>query len=222
MAGPKKIPKSIQQTIDEALTEMEKAIGMALIDSATAAAISGDATAQQAIAGKISWKLVDKAALALMKNYAAEIARGGSTIDGKFVPWLSDSTTATREKLVTLIEEAINSGIGLGVKEGPNGYPKNTLADQLKDLFAERKSHASTVARTEVSRIRNDAAFGRYVSAGVERVEVTGPDDDLTCDECGLVVGEVFDINEAPYIPVHPNCRHGLAPKIEIPGKGET
>ncbi len=223
---PKRIPKSVQQTIDEALAAMQEEIGEVLVKHGADAAIAGDAAAQMAIAGRVSWDLVDKAALGLMKEYAANVAKGGSIctvtdeagqVSREFVPWLEDSTKATRDKLTELIEQTIQNGQGLGAKEGPEGYQPGSLADQLKDLFDERKSHAATVARTEMSGIRNDAAFNRYLKAGIEKVRVTGPDDDLTCDECGLVVDEVYPIDGAPWIPIHPNCRHGLAPVVEDP-----
>jgi SPP1 gp7 family putative phage head morphogenesis protein len=220
------LPRTVQQTIDEALAEMQREIGEVLVKHAADAAIAGDAGAQKAITGTISWDLVDRAALGLMKEYAANIAKGGSICtvkneEGKtsreFVPWLEDSTKSTRDKLAELIQQAIEGGQGLGVKEGSAGYQPGTLAEQLKDLFNERKSQAATVARTEMSGIRNDAAFARYVEAGIEQVEITGPDDDLTCEDCGLIVGEVYDIADAPYIPDHPNCRHGVAPVVPAP-----
>jgi len=219
------LPKTVQQTIDEALAAMQEEIGEVLIKHGADAAIAGDAAAQMAIAGKVSWDLVDQAALGLMKEYAANVAKGGSLCTvtdeaGKtsreFVPWLEDSNLKTRDKLTELIEQAIQGGQGLGAKEGPEGYQPGSLADQLHKLFDERKSHAATVARTEMSGIRNDAAFNRYVKAGIRKVQVTGPDDSED-EDCQLVAGEIFDIEDAPYIPIHPNCEHGLAPVVEDP-----
>jgi len=72
-------------------------------------------------------------------------------------------------------------------------------------MFDERKSHATMVARTEMNKIRNDAAFSRYQDAGVEEVEVVGSDVN-PCEECEELRGVVYKVTDAPYLPIHPNC----------------
>jgi SPP1 gp7 family putative phage head morphogenesis protein len=219
----KRLTKEQQRAIDDALDELEEAEKRALLKHGAAAALAADAAAQQEIAGAVAWHLANTAALRLLDGYRAELDRGGSmctvqrpdgTTAREFVPWLNDADRATREKVADIIAEHLEAGGTLGRIEGSQGYQRGSLADKLSAVFSERKSHAATVARTEMSRIRNDAAWNRYKEAGVGKVKIIGPDDDLTCDDCGLVVGEVYDIDEAPYIPGHPNCRHGISPVV--------
>lgn len=217
------IPKTVQRTIDEALADMEREIGEVLVRHATDAAIAGDVAAHADIGLKISWDQVNKAALELMREYRAGIARGGSTVavlqdDGttkrEFVPWLKNQTDEVRTRIGELIQETIEQGGSLGAKEGSQGYQPGSLAEKLSEYFDQRKSHAATVARTEMSRIRNDAAFNRYVDAGIEEVDIIGGDD--PCSDCQVLEGR-YRIEDAPDLPAHPNCTHGAVPVVEVP-----
>lgn len=208
------LSKAAQKKIDDALLDLEKETGNILIKHAADAAIVGEVAAQKAVFGKVSWNQVDKAALKIMESYTREIVRGGSTCavlkpDGsrvpEFVPWLKDTSSENQNKLTDLIEAAIKNGQGLGRKEGSLGYQPGSLGEALSTMFDERKSHATMVARTEMNKIRNDAAFTRYRDAGVEEVEVVGSDVN-PCEECEELRGVVYKITDAPYLPIHPNC----------------
>lgn len=225
-----KISKAAQKKIGDALAELEQETGKALIRHATDAAIAGDVAAQQALGGRISWQQVDQAALKQMESYTREIIRGGSTCavkmpDGsrsqEFVPWLKESTVADQNKLTDLIEQAINNGQSLGRKEGSLGYQPGSLGEALSTMFDERKSHATMVARTEMNKIRNNAAFSRYQDAGIEEVEVVGSDVN-PCEECEAIRGIVYKMADAPYLPVHQNCTDGLSPVLRVPGEASA
>lgn len=221
-----KIPAAAQKKIDEALADLEDESGKILIKHATDAAIAGDVAAQSALRGRISWQQVDQAALKQMQAYTREIVRGGSTCSVKqpdgtrsqeFVPWLKDSTTADKNKLTDLIEPAIQNGQSLGRKEGSLGYQPGSLGEALSTMFDERKSHATMVARTEMNKIRNDAAFSRYRDADVEKVEIVGSDVN-PCEECLEIRGVVYAIADCPYLPIHPGCTDEAIPVIDVPG----
>lgn len=225
-----KLSKAAQKKIDDALAELERETGDILITHAGDAAIVGEAAAQKAVFGKISWNQVDKAALKIMESYTREIVRGGSTCavlqpDGsrvqEFVPWLKDSTVADQNKLTDLIEQAIRNGQSLGRKEGSLGYQPGSLGEALSTMFDERKSHATTVARTEMNKIRNDAGFSRYQDAKVERVEIVGSDVN-PCEECIDIRGIVYAIADCPYLPLHPGCTDIVIPVIDVPGKASA
>jgi SPP1 gp7 family putative phage head morphogenesis protein len=212
------LPPTIQLTLDDIFTALEKDMVKVLVQNATDAAIAGDAGAQSRLTGVIRWDQVNKAALALVEQYAEDVKRGGSlctvtredgSIGQEFVPWLRDYSTGAKANLVILIEEHIESGEGI-----------TDLTKKLEPFFNSMKGHAETVARTEMSRIRNDAAVGRYVKAGVEKVEyLVGPEP---CEICDPDAGKIFPMADAPYLPRHPRCCCGYAPSIDIPGKEEA
>lgn len=207
-----------QAALDEYFAEFEKAVAKALVSGAEIAAAAGDALAQSRLVGGIRWDQVNRAALALVTQYAKDVARGGSlctvrrddgTTAQEFVPWLRDYTETARNALVDLVEEHIASGQGVGA-----------LADTLEPVFDSMKGHAETIARTEMSRIRNDAAFGRYLKSGVDRVEyLVGPEP---CEICEPFAGTIFAVNDAPWLPQHPRCVCGFAPVIDVPPDEET
>jgi SPP1 gp7 family putative phage head morphogenesis protein len=207
------IPDELWDEINDALYEMERGTADVLIRRGTDAAIAGDVDASERLGLSVVWTQVNKAALDLMKSYSEEIMRGGSSCTKvlesgetirEFVPWLEDATQAARDSLVSLVRETILEGGGLGAKEGPYGYQPGSLADKLSQFFDARKSQASTIARTEMSRIRNDAAIARYVKSGVDRVEYLVGDS--PCEICDPYAGNVYALEDAPYLPQHPNC----------------
>lgn len=220
------IPDEIWDEINDALYEMERGTADTLIRHGTDAAIAGEVDATTRLGLAISWDQVNKAALDVMTTYTEEIKRGGSSCTKvletgetirEFVPWLEDATQAARDSLVALVRETILEGGGLGAKEGPYGYQPGSLADKLSVFFTARKSQASTIARTEMSRIRNDAAINRYISAGVDRVEYLVGDS--PCEICDPYAGEVFPLEDAPFLPQHPNCECGYAPIVTARGE---
>lgn len=222
MPPKKRLTKEQQRAIDDALDELEESTKATLVRNAATAATAADAAAQQRLFGRIAWELVNQAALDLVAGYRDELARGGSlctvqhpdgTSSREFVPWLSDQTDATRQKVADIVAEHLEAGGTLGRIEGSQGYQPGTLSDKLSDIFAERKSHAAAVARTEMSRIRNDAAWNRYKKAGVEKVRYLG--GPAPCDICLPDVGDVFAIDDAPWIPRHVNCVCGLSPVFD-------
>ena len=90
----------------------------------------------------------------------------------------------------------------------------NQLTRRVKDVTDFGTNRAEMIARTETMRAVNSAARDRYQQAGVEKVEWLTAWDDRVCPECEDLHGEIFDLGDAPDLPVHPNCRCTLAPVI--------
>lgn len=183
-----------------------------LVESGTKAYIQGDLKAQKALDLKLSFNLVNKDALKYIKEYKKDLEKGGGMIQGKWVPWLQNMAEEDRRRIGAIIEEAYKKGTPTGVKERlkGSGYPKNSLAYQLQEYFNMRKSHAATVARTEIARIQSHGSVNRYQKQGVSKVIwlVFNP-----CPICSPYARRVFEIDKVPYeVPRHPNCRCALAP----------
>lgn len=203
----------LPKEVDAALASYQEKIGRALLRRAAAAGVAGEVAAHKSLHLPVRWDQVNQAALDLVEGYRGELARGGSMVtvrgdDGKtsraFSPWLTDGTAALRQGIADLIEQSITDGTA----------PAD-VARSLRDLFDVERSRAETIARTEMSRIRNDAAFGRYLKNGVGRMKYLGGPE--PCEVCQPYIGETYDADEFPYLPQHPRCVCGAAPVIEVP-----
>lgn len=94
------------------------------------------------------------------------------------------------------------------------GETVNLLTRRIKEVSDFGKNRSVLIARTETMRAVNSAAKDRYERNGVEKVEWLAAWDDRTCPECESLNGKIFNLGEAPDLPVHPACRCTLAPII--------
>lgn len=93
------------------------------------------------------------------------------------------------------------------------GKSPNKIKAQLARDFDTAYYNADRLIRTEASHIYNTAAKEGYKAAGVERVEMLAEDD--CCEECAALAGE-YNINSAPLLPIHPNCRCCYIPVVSF------
>lgn len=96
-----------------------------------------------------------------------------------------------------------------------NGETINQLAKRVKVATDFSRNRAITIARTETLRVGNEAAVERYKSHGVEQVEYIAASDDVTCEECESLNGNIYELGSEPDLPIHPNCRCTYAAVIE-------
>ena len=108
----------------------------------------------------------------------------------------------------TNVKRAITSGLQAG--ETINGITK-----RIREVTPMARNKAITIARTETLAAGNAAAKERYQLAGVEMVEWVAAYDDRVCPECESKHGNTYPIDEAPELPVHPNCRCTLVPLMK-------
>jgi SPP1 gp7 family putative phage head morphogenesis protein len=90
------------------------------------------------------------------------------------------------------------------------------IAKRIREVTGLAKNKAITIARTETLRAGNSASVDRYKRVGVTKVEWVTALDDRLCEECESLHGEIFDMDNIPDLPVHPNCRCTVVPIIEI------
>ena len=96
------------------------------------------------------------------------------------------------------------------------GETINQLTRRVKSVTGKSTSKAITIARTETLAAGNAAAKERYQNAGVEMVEWVAAYDDRVCPECEGKHGNTYPIDEAPELPIHPNCRCTLVPLVTV------
>ena len=87
---------------------------------------------------------------------------------------------------------------------------------KLMEDFSVAYSDASRLVRTEAAYVRNQAALTRYRQNGRRKVRwITGKSDGRECAICRERGGKEYDIDAAPRLPAHPNCRCCYAPVVE-------
>ena len=87
---------------------------------------------------------------------------------------------------------------------------------RLMEDFSVAYSDADRLVRTEAAYVRNQAALTRYRQNGRRKVRwITGESDGRECAVCRERDGKEYDIDAAPRLPAHPNCRCCYAPVVE-------
>lgn len=120
----------------------------------------------------------------------------------------SSRVWANSDKIAQRIGQDISTLITLGKN------PTDIKAAIKHDLNVGYRE-ADRLVRSEANHVYNEAAKVSYRAAGVQKVELLIEDDGGQCDECNALAG-LYDIDSAPILPVHPNCRCCLAPVIDL------
>lgn len=85
---------------------------------------------------------------------------------------------------------------------------------QLRHDLSVSYHEASRLVHTESAHIYTEASKEAYKQANVAEVEYLAEDD--CCDQCEPYRHKVFALDNAPMLPIHPNCRCCLAPVIDL------
>ena len=131
-------------------------------------------------------------------------------------PWsgkrYSDRVWTNATKLGTDMRKHMEDMLVLG--KSPSAVKRQLMAD-----FGVSYEVADRLVITETSNAYNTAAMNSYRKAGVKQVRwVIGPAEGL-CERCrtySLENGGIYDIDDAPHIPVHPRCRCRWVAVVDI------
>lgn len=109
---------------------------------------------------------------------------------------------------------------GLAHGKGPYDIAR-TMSRTITGIESKR---AKVLARTEVIHAQAEGQLDGFEDLGVEEVgiqaEWSTAGDDIVCDQCGEMEGEVMTVEEARgRIPLHPNCRCAWVPHLKKRGK---
>ena len=107
-----------------------------------------------------------------------------------FVPWLADMSVRDTSNIITMIGDAEKAGV----------HPRQ-IAKELEAYFKGTKHNAMTTARTEASKIRNDARSASFEESGVRYVEyVTAGDEDVKTRTREEREGKIYEHRSAPFM----------------------
>jgi len=127
-------------------------------------------------------------------------------IDGKnFSSRVWDNTNDLANRIYNDVLECVRTG-----------KRPNAIAKKIKDDFGSSAYQAKRLVQTELARVVNDAQLDIYKTSGVVRkVMWTATLESNTCDYCADMDGKYFEIDDAPKIPAHPNCRCCYVPVVD-------
>ena len=133
-----------------------------------------------------------------------------------FVTGLGKGTFKVQDKLNKLLVNKVFEGTSVA-----------KLIPQIEEAFNVKRHIAERIARTETSRVLNQASLNTYRQAGLTKVKwldsteaIKGSTKKkaLVCKECREVAtynDGIYGINEVPQIPLHPHCRCTVTPVLE-------
>ena len=83
----------------------------------------------------------------------------------------------------------------------------NDIENIIKKHFNTNASNVKRLVRTEVSRVINEINNVQFKELGVKKVIYNAELDKGTCKVCESLHGTIFNLEDKPVIPQHPNCR---------------
>ena len=135
--------------------------------------------------------------------------------DYPFVSSLAKGTIKVGEKLNLILANKVIDGTSIA-----------KLIPQIEEAFNIKRHEAERIARTETSRVLNQASLNVYKSAGLTKVKWLDSTEAIkgstirkakVCKECREVAthnGGIYDITEVPQLPLHPHCRCTITPVL--------
>lgn len=102
------------------------------------------------------------------------------------------------------------------------GKRPNHIIKQIKDDYGTSAYNAKRLFHTELAKVVCDAQMQIYRDSGVvDKVMWMATLENNTCERCAELDGKLFDLDNAPMPPLHPNCRCCHVPIVdgEIPTK---
>ena len=96
-----------------------------------------------------------------------------------------------------------------------NGSSITNMSKDLKSVMDIGATNVRRLVRTESMHVIAAGHHDVYTKAGVTKVKFITANDDRVCDECDALNDKIFDINDAPMTPIHPNGRCVIIPYFE-------
>lgn len=113
------------------------------------------------------------------------------------------------DKLLVNLKNTLVSGM-------IRGKSITEMALELDELMNRGFHNAHRLVRTETMHYLNASSLQAYKDCGVKYVQFWAALDERTCTQCGtLLHGRIFEIDKAPVLPIHPNCRCCYLPVID-------
>lgn len=110
------------------------------------------------------------------------------------------------------LASAMNAILTTGLQQGKS---VTNMAVELNMAMGKGFNEAHRLVRTETMHYLNSAVLQSYRDSGVKKVQFWAAEDERTCEICGAMHGKIYDIDKAPILPIHPNCRCTYLPVLD-------
>ena len=107
--------------------------------------------------------------------------------------------------------------VGQTIEDGIiSGHSVSRMTDKLIDYVKDTapggiRTSAETLVRSETAHFMNQGQRMAYEEIGIKQYRFVAALSELTCDTCGNLDGETFDVDKAVegenFPPIHPRCR---------------
>ncbi len=135
---------------------------------------------------------------------------------GRFLrDWVKDLEAGTMKRLTGAIQQGMIQG---ETTDQIVRRVHGTQAAGFKDgILQTSRNQARNMVRTAVNHVSNAARERLYAENDdlVKGVQWVATLDTRTCEECGGLDGQVFEMDEGPRPPAHPSCRCATVPVIK-------
>lgn len=101
--------------------------------------------------------------------------------------------------------------IEVNLKKGTSIEKINKIIDVNFNISANQSKR---LVENEIARNFNNAQDEAYQNGNIEKVIYNSALEDNTCSVCANLDGTIFDINNAPDLPLHVNCKCFYTPVI--------
>ncbi|ADB58553.1 minor capsid protein [Archaeoglobus profundus] len=121
--------------------------------------------------------------------------------------------------LIKGLSDEVRKKLAFQIRDGLlKGETIRELTKRVQEVTDKTKYDAERIAKTEATRVFNQAALDRYKRAGVRYYKYLAAMDRRTCPRCAKNYNKIFKIDDpsAPRPPCHPNCRCCVVPVIKF------
>ena len=96
------------------------------------------------------------------------------------------------------------------------GKSRTQITAAIRDDFRVSYSKADRLFRTESAHVMTEASKESYKRANIKRVKWIHGNGHCDCPICTERDGKIYDVDNAPTLPAHPNCICCLAPVVDL------
>ena len=111
------------------------------------------------------------------------------------------------------LERELNTQVKKGIL---TGKPTAQIAMELNKSMGSGLSNSARLIRTETMHHMNDINLAHMKDSGITKVKEIVTLDERTSSTCKVHNNKIHDIDKAPILPRHPNCRCVLVPYVDV------
>ncbi len=111
------------------------------------------------------------------------------------------------------LEKELNTQVKKGIL---TGKPTAQIAMELNKSMGTGLSNSTRLIRTETMHHMNDINLAHMKDSGITKVKEIVTLDERTSSTCKVHNNKIHDIDKAPILPRHPNCRCVLVPYVDV------